>query len=169
MNEEELRKKIYERLGLEFGILSSESGNDWQKAKSEILEEKRQNDFEKIKSLNKIDYLTINKESHDYQSIINSKAMCFQVFKISISQRNDLTENEILELIKDGNKDILINISKNKNLKNEHINLIIENSVYLTKKNLIEYQNLTDDQKARLIELMNNNRNMYQDLINSIS
>ncbi|MFX4281612.1 hypothetical protein ACOL3J_04945 [Aliarcobacter butzleri] len=169
MEELELREKIYKRLGLDFGSLPSESGNDWQKAKNEILEEKRQNDFEKIKYLNKIDYLTIDKESHDYQSIINSKAMCFQIFKITISQRNDLTGNEILELIKDGNKDILINISKNKNLKNEHINLIIENSVYLAKKNLIEYQNLTDDQRRRLVELMNNNRNIYQDLINSIS
>lgn len=168
MEELELREKIYERLGLDFGSLSSESGNDWQKAKNEILEEKRQNDFEKIKYLNTIDYLTIDKESDDYESIINSKDMCFQVFKISISKRDDLTENEILELIKDGNKDILINISKNKNLKNEHINLIIENSVYLTKKSLIEYQNLTDGQRARLIEIMNNNKNIYQDLINLI-
>lgn len=168
MEELELREKIYERLGLDFGSLSSESGNDWQKAKNEILEEKRQNDFEKIKYLNTIDYLTIDKESNDYESIINSKDMCFQVFKISISKRDDLTENEILELIKDGNKDILINISKNKNLKNEHINLIIENSVYLTKKSLIEYQNLTDGQRARLIEIMNNNKNIYQDLINLI-
>ncbi len=168
MEELELREKIYERLGLDFGSLSSESGNDWQKAKNDILEEKRQNDFEKIKYLNTIDYLTIDKESNDYESIINSKDMCFQVFKISISKRDDLTENEILELIKDGNKDILINISKNKNLKNEHINLIIENSVYLTKKSLIEYQNLTDGQRARLIEIMNNNKNIYQDLINLI-
>lgn len=168
MEELELREKIYERLGLDLGSLSSESGNDWQKAKNEILEEKRQNDFEKIKYLNTIDYLTIDKESDDYESIINSKDMCFQVFKISISKRDDLTENEILELIKDGNKDILINISKNKNLKNEHINLIIENSVYLTKKSLIEYQNLTDGQRARLIEIMNNNKNIYQDLINLI-
>ena len=166
MEELELREKIYERLGLDFGSLSSESGNDWQKAKNDILEEKRQNDFEKIKYLNTIDYLTIDKESNDYESIINSKDMCFQVFKISISKRDDL--NEILELIKDGNKDILINISKNKNLKNEHINLIIENSVYLTKKSLIEYQNLTDGQRARLIEIMNNNKNIYQDLINLI-
>ncbi len=168
MEELELREKIYERLGLDFDSLSSESGNDWQKAKNEILEEKKQNDFEKIKYLNTIDYLTIDKESDDYQSIINSKDMCFQVFKISISKRDDLTENEILELIKDGNKDILINLSKNKNLNNEHINLIIENSVYLTKKNLIEYQDLTDGQRARLIEIMNNNKNIYQDLINLI-
>lgn len=37
--------------------------------------------------------------------------MCFPISKLVV-QKNDLTENEILELIKDGNKDILINLSK---------------------------------------------------------
>ena len=32
MDEELLRKEIYNRLGVEIGSLSSESGNDWQRA-----------------------------------------------------------------------------------------------------------------------------------------
>lgn len=45
MEELELRIAIYERLGLEFGCLPSESGNDWQRAKDEVLEEQRQIEF----------------------------------------------------------------------------------------------------------------------------
>ena len=39
MNEDDLRIKIYEFLGLEKGSLSSESGNDWERAKKEVLDD----------------------------------------------------------------------------------------------------------------------------------
>lgn len=36
MDEDLLRNEIYKRLGTEVGSLSSESGNDWQRAKTEV-------------------------------------------------------------------------------------------------------------------------------------
>ncbi len=67
-----------------------------------------------------------------------------------------------------GNKDILINLAKNENLTELNINDIIEKGTFLARKNLIEYQNLNDQQKQRMIEIMNQHKNLYNDLINSI-
>ena len=69
INEEDLRKKIYERLGLEFGILSSESGNDWQRAKSEVLDEYKKIEFEKLSRLKTTDYLTLDKTDDMYKDV----------------------------------------------------------------------------------------------------
>ena len=74
MEELELRIAIYERLGLEFGCLPSESENDWQRAKDEVLEEQRQIEFEKLQKLNKIDYVKVDKESDEYKTVMNSKS-----------------------------------------------------------------------------------------------
>ena len=87
MEEIELRVAIYERLGLEFGSLPSESGNDWQRAKDEVLEENRQIEFEKLQKLNKIDYVKVDKESDEYKTVMNSKSLQMQVFHIAISSR----------------------------------------------------------------------------------
>ena len=75
MEELELRVAIYERLGLEFGCLPSESGNDWQRAKDEVLEEQRQIEFEKLQQLKKIDYVKVDKESDEYKTVMNSKSL----------------------------------------------------------------------------------------------
>ena len=95
MEEIELRVAIYERLGLEFGSLPSESGNDWQRAKDEVLEENRQIEFEKLQQLKKIDYAKVDKESDEYKTVMNSKSLQMQVFHITISSRSDLLNLDI--------------------------------------------------------------------------
>lgn len=169
MNDEELRKKIYEILGLEFGSLSNEGGNDWIRAKNEALEEYKKKEFEKLKNLEVTDYLTLDKNSEEYKSVLYSKFNEMQNFKILLAQRNDLTEDEIQVLIKDGNKDIVINLCKTQNLSTSCIDIIIPNSVYLTKKYLIEKQKLSDDHKSKLIESMTNSSLNYSELISSIN
>ncbi len=48
---------------VEVGSLSSESGNDWQRAKNDILEEWKQQEQQEKQDESDVDYLTINKES----------------------------------------------------------------------------------------------------------
>ena len=99
MEEIELRVAIYERLGLEFGSLPSESGNDWQRAKDEVLEENRQIEFEKLQQLKKIDYAKVDKESDEYKTVMNSKSLQMQVFHITISSRSDLLNDDINNIL----------------------------------------------------------------------
>lgn len=147
----ELRIKIYERLGLEFGSLSSEGGNDWVRAEKEVLEEYRQQEFEKLKDMKSVDYLNVDKNSDEFISAINTTALIAQNYKIIIAQRSDLNDEDIDKLIKDGNKDILINLARHQKLSQEQIEKIIPKSVYLCKKYLLEKQTLEDKQKKRLI------------------
>ena len=169
MEELELRIAIYERLGLEFGCLPSESGNDWQRAKDEVLEEQRQIEFEKLQKLNKIDYVKVDKESDEYKTVMNSKSLQMQVFHIAISSRNDLTNDEIDKLFQIGNKDILINLAINHNLTESNKNEIIKKGTYLARTKLIHNHNLTDEQKELLLDMMKKHKNLYQDLINFLN
>ncbi|WP_072679530.1 hypothetical protein [Arcobacter sp. LA11] len=169
MNEEELRKKIYERLGLEFGSLVSESGNDWQRAKDEVLKEERQKEFEKLKDINPTDYLNINKDSEEFKMALNSTFIESYNLKILLAQRDDLISEEIDKLIFFRDKDILINLSKFQKLTIEQIDKMLPISVYLCKKNLIENQELTSEHKDKLIGLMNNSSLDYKDLIDKIN
>ena len=73
MDTNELRIKIYERLGLEFGSLTSEGGNDWIRAEKEVIEEYKQQEFEKLQDLKSIDYLTIDKNSDDNLELIDGQ------------------------------------------------------------------------------------------------
>ncbi len=168
MEELELRIAIYERLGLEFGCLPSESGNDWQRTKDEVLEEKRQLEFEKLQQLKKIDYVKVDKESDEYKTVMNSKSLQMQVFHIAISSRNDLTIEDIEKLLIIGNKDILINLAKNQNLSELNINEIIEKGTYLARKNLINSHELNSEQKTLLFDKMKEHKNLYSDLIDLI-
>uniref|UniRef100_UPI00404818BB hypothetical protein n=1 Tax=Aliarcobacter sp. TaxID=2321116 RepID=UPI00404818BB len=168
MNEEELRKKIYERLGLEFGILSSESGNDWQRAKSEVLDEYKKIEFEKLSRLKTTDYLTLDKTDDMFISLLENNLPYTQNIKSLIAQRKDLNSDEIIKLINDGNKDIIINLTKYQKLKEEHIDKIIENSVYLSKKNLLQYQELSELQRKKLLDIMNLNKSFYSELIKKV-
>jgi len=152
MNEEELRIKIYQRLGLELGSLASESGNDWARAQKEVLEEQRQKEFEKLKNLKSIDYLIISKDSNEFKLAINAVSLLAQNYKIIIAQRKDLNETEINRLIKDGNKDILINLARHQKLNEKQIALIVPKSTYLCRKHLIENQKLSE----KNIELIEN-------------
>lgn len=151
MDSTELRIKIYERLGLEFGSLSSEGGNDWVRAEKEVLEEYRQQEFEKLKDMKSVDYLTVDKNSDEFISAINTTALIAQNYKITIAQRSDLSDEDIDKLIKDGNKDILINLARHQKLTEKQIEDIIPKSTYLCKKYLIENQTLDDKQKQNLI------------------
>lgn len=165
MNEEELRIKIYERLGLEFASLTSEGGNDWVRAEKEVLDEYKQKEFEKLKDLKQTDYINIEKDSNEFKSIMNTISPSLQNCKSVIAQRKDLDNEDIENLIKDGNKDILIKLTKYQKLEEEQINKILKNSVYLVKKNIIENQTLTHSQIKIIIELMKKNESAYKDLI----
>ncbi|MDK2047860.1 hypothetical protein [Aliarcobacter butzleri] len=89
--------------------------------------------------------------------------------RIIISQRNYLTTKEIDKLISLENKDVLINLSRFQNLTIEQIDNVLLNSVYLSKKYLIENQKLILEQKNKLIDLMKNSSLDYKDLINKIN
>lgn len=169
MNEDALRIAIYEHLGLEVGSLESESGNDWARAQKEVLQEAKEKKLEQEVSSKEINYLTISREDDAYKSIVESESLLSQKFKEIITKRNDLSENDIFYLISTGSKEVIINLVKNQKLNFGMIDKIIPTSVYLTKKNLIEYQELSDSQKSLLIELMNRHRNAYIDLINKIN
>ncbi len=169
MEDESLRKEIYKILGLEFGSLSSESGNDWQRAKDDALSELKKIEFEKIKDLNQIDYLNVDKEDEDFKTVMNSKSGFVQNNKIDIAKRKDLNNEEIKCLINDGNKDIMIMLTRHQNLSEEHINLVIPNSVYLAKKYLVEKQSLTNNHKQLLITQMTNSPSNYSELLNILN
>ncbi|AXH13751.1 hypothetical protein CP985_04175 [Malaciobacter mytili LMG 24559] len=169
MNEEELRKKIYEILGLEFGSLSNEGGNDWIRAKNQAIEEYKQIEFEKLKNVKSTDYLKIDKNSEEFNMALNSKFIETSNFKILIAQRNDLTNEEIDKLIVFGNKDILINLAKYQKLTSDQIDKIIPNSVFLTKKNIIENQELNSNQKEKILDLMAKSSLDYKELINKLN
>ncbi|ARU47241.1 hypothetical protein [Sulfurospirillum diekertiae] len=169
MNEEELRIKIYEYLGLEIGSLPSESGNDWQRAEKEVLEDYKQKELEKVKNIKTTDYLTIDKQSDEFKAVLKSTFVGMQNLKSLATSRNDLEIHEINQLILTGDKDVLIGLAKNQKLTSEQIDLMIPRSVYLVKKHLITNQNLTDDQKSQLLILMNNSSLDYGDLIKLVS
>lgn len=168
MDEEKLRIKIYERLGLEVGSLASEGGNDWIRAENEILSEYRQEQLEKISNLDSIDYTTISKDSEEFLFALNTDLVSLDNDKRQISQRQDLSDSEIKTLIKLGSKDVLINLVREQKLSDEQITMIIPKSVYLVKKYLIEKQNLSTSQKEALIKLMSEYKDTYENLITKL-
>lgn len=162
MNEEKLRDEIYKRLGVEKGSLASESGNDWQRAKNEILEEWKQQEQQKINTENKIDYVTLNKDTNLFQTLLKDSAHNTQYFKSIIATRDDLNENEMQLLIETGSKEVLINLAKQPTLPSTIIDAIIVDGVYMAKKYLIEYQELSADQKNTLLSLMKLHPDTYK-------
>jgi len=163
--ENKLRIKIYERLGLELGSLSSESGNDWVRAEKEILEEEKEEEKENQKQLQSINYLTISKNSSEFNLVINSVSFILQNYRVEITKRNDLEDSDITKLLNDTNKDILIGLSKYQKLAPEHIDIIIPHSVYLVKKNLLENQLLSLEQKNKLLRMMQNSNLNHSTLV----
>ncbi len=164
MDEDLLRIEIYKRLGLEIGSLSSESGNDWVRAKTEILDQFKREEFKNNNRLNEINYLTMDKEHEDFKSILRSNSLNVQDYKVLIAQRTDLTEDEISELVASGNKEVMINLTRCQILSPRMIDKILPNSVYLTKKNLIEKQNLSNEHKEILLNLMSEHQDTYNNL-----
>lgn len=166
--DEKIRLKIYERLGLEVGSLSSESGNDWERAKKEVFDDIKQKEFELLSSKKSINYVTIEKDSEEYKMALKSNSIIANNFKVQIAQRNDLSDDEVNSLLSCTDKDILINLVKYQMLSPENIDLIIPKSVYLVKKYLIEQHNLTSNQKQLLKNLMLQQENLYFELLKKI-
>lgn len=166
--DEKIRLKIYERLGLEIGSLSSESGNDWERAKKEVFDDIKQKEFELLSSKKSINYVTIEKDSEEYKMALKSNSIIANNFKVQIAQRNDLSDDEVNSLLSCTDKDILINLVKYQMLSPENIDLIIPKSVYLVKKYLIEQHNLTSNQKQLLKNLMLQQENLYFELLKKI-
>jgi len=169
MDEDLLRNEIYKRLGIEVGSLSSESGNDWQRAKAEILDEFKAKEFKINSDLKSIDYLTIDKDKEEYKSVLGLNSLSVQDYKVLIAQRNDLTDNEILKLIEYGNKEVMINIARYQILSSQAITNMLLNSVYLTKKNLIERQTLLESHKEILLNEMSKYPDTYVNLIEKLN
>ncbi len=165
MDEEELRLKIYERLGLEIGSLTSESGNDWVRAEKEILEEYKQEQLKNISKAKDIDYTTINKDSKEFLFVLNSDLLSMEWNKIKISTRKDLNDFEIKKLIELGSKDVLINLVREQKLTNDQIALIIPKSVYMVKKLLIKKQSLNTQNRSILLTQMSNQIDTYKYLL----
>lgn len=168
MDKNELRIKIYEFLGLEVGSLVSESGNDWQRAEKEVLEDYKYKELEKLQKIKIVDYLILDKHTDEFTTILKSTFVGIQHLKNQIASRDDLDIEEINQLINTGDKDVLINLVKNKILNTEQIDLIIPRSVYLVKKYLITKQFLTSDQKNKLILFMKQSNLNYDTLIKSL-
>jgi len=165
MNDDDLRLKIYERLGLEVGSLKSESGNDWVRAEKEIISEYKQEQAEKAPKIKIIDYKTIDKLSKEFSSMINSNLVKNQGNNSYIATRNDLSDDDIYLLIKNGSKETIMNLVRYQKLLDKHIDLIIPNSVYLTKRFLIENQSLSSKHKEELFILMKKQPTAYKDII----
>ncbi len=168
MNDEELRIKIYERLGLEIGSLASESGNDWIRAEKEILEEVKQEELAIQQKLTKIDYTKVKKSSKEFQSILISKSPLLQYFKVLIAQRTDLNYEDKLLLAQTGDRDVIVNLTKFQNLEPDIIDFILPNSVYQAKYFIIKKQLLNDQQKKLLLNQMLNFPDMYSQLLESM-
>jgi len=165
MNEDDLRIKIYEELGLEVGSLTSEGGNDWERAKKEVLAEYRSKQAEKASNSKKIDYINIDKSHPDFNKVINSDSVKLQQYHTLIAKRQDLLNDEIMLLIKNGSKETMMNLVRYQKLTSEQVNFIIPKSVYLVKKLLLENQQLSEANKEDLLIQMKIHESTYQDLI----
>lgn len=155
MNEDELRIKIYERLGLEVGSLASESGNDWQRAKKEVLD-----DF-KAESLEHNTTSTDNDvESHNIDELIANKDL-LALYQMA-SKR--LSESDFQKLLAINDKDILIRIANNPSVTDSVAEKLI-GTVYLAHKGLLINPSVGDAIKARLLERLRQMPNMYQEMI----
>lgn len=165
MNEDDLRVKIYETLGLEIGSLSSESGNDWMRAEKEVLAEYKQEQMEKLSNIKQINYLTLDKNCDSFIFILISNLPQHEGIKSIFATRNDINDNDIDELILKGSKETIMNLIRFHKLSEKHIDMIIPKSVYLSKKYLIEMQTLNDSQKESLRAYMNNNSSAYKELL----
>lgn len=164
MNEDDLRIKIYEFLGLEKGSLSSESGNDWERAKKEVLDDYKREQSKNISEKKEINYTTIDKLSKEFQIVLNSDEVSLEHKREHISKRMDLDENEISILIQNSSKEILMDLARNYKLSEQIINSILDKSVYLVVKHILENQSLSQSNIDKLKLIMDKNKSIYSDL-----
>lgn len=148
-DDDELRALIYERLGLEFGSLKSESGNDWVRAKAEI-------EAEISARLN----AKLNKETPKDEQGENE---ILEKIKNEI-----LDENYKSELIKSGKKDILIAIARHQDLSDLDFENMLLNAPYLCVKELSKKSNLTPQMINLLFKKTAKQPRLYADIIKAL-
>lgn len=114
-----------------------------------------ENVVDEAKSTNDdIDNLVKNfdhKNENEILQIINSKS---------------LSEGQIVSLLKLGKKDINIALAKSQKLSDKHIDILIENSVYMVISNIIKYQKLSDLNRKKLYEKISKMPMIYKEIIN---
>ncbi len=167
MDEDLLRDEIYKRLGVEKGSLTSESGNDWQRAKNEILEEWKAKEQQKNQNNDELDYMHLSKESTLFQTILHDTSYVKQVFKGMLATRNDLIEDEMLQLAKTGDKEVIIYLSRQSTLPLSVIDIIISRGTYMAKKTLVEHHTLSTEQKEVLLAHFNQHSDTYDTSLRS--
>ncbi len=155
MDDELLRDEIYKRLGVEKGSLSSESGNDWQRAKNEVLEEWKVAEQENKSEKSELDFKELSKDTKHFNELLVSTSFAQQAEKAILATRGDLTEDEMLILTQTGSKEVLINLAQQPSLPSKIVDMIIMHGVYMAKKYLIELQNLSSLQKETLLVHVN--------------
>ena len=130
--------------------------------------ESKKNEFRKNNDKKEINYLTISKESEEFKSVLTSKSLAIQDYKVAIAHRTDLAEDEILKLIEYGSKEVIITLARCQSLSSEVITKMLPNSVYLVKKNLIEKQTLSEDQKTNIFNQMSKYPTTYVNLFEQL-
>ncbi|MCR4941695.1 MAG: hypothetical protein K5978_02735 [Campylobacter sp.] len=92
---------------------------------------------------------------------------------------SEFNENEILTHIKDdkletaeidkllalNKKDINIALARCQNLNDTQVATLIKNGVYMVISNLIDFQNLSEENKTNLIEKMQKMPKLYSELL----
>ena len=76
----------------------------------------------------------------------------------------DLDETELSILIKNSSKEILMNIVRNYKLSEQFINDILDKSVYLIVKYILENQSLSTSNIEKIKLIMDKNKSLYSDL-----
>jgi len=161
MDDELLRDEIYKRLGVEKGSLSSESGNDWQRAKNEVLEEWKAAEQENNSEKNELDYEKLSKDTKLFKVLLSDTSFAQQEAKAILATRGDLTEDEMLQLSTTGDKEVLINLSRQLTLPSLVIDNIISRGTYMSKKTIVEHHTLSMEQKERLLSHFNQHTDTY--------
>ena len=163
MNDKQLRKEIYHRLGLPFDSLSSEGGNDWERIKTEVLEEYKQKNFAK----NIVSNIKILDD--ELEEVLSSTAHKIQDKKILLASSPNLQEDKLIKLIETGNKEVLIAISRRSDLSSIVIEKLIRKGTYQVKINLINHHTLTKNHKQLLLSSMEKISDLYHDYVLKIS
>jgi len=154
MNEDELRIKIYEYLGLEVGSLASESGNDWERAKKEVLDDaRRESGAQENASTNCVEAYSID------ELIANNK-----LDALYQTASKNLSESDFQKLVDLNDKDICIRIASNTAITDSIAEKLI-GTVYLAHKALLMNHSVGDAVKSRLLDKLKQMPSMYQELI----
>ncbi|MBE2985115.1 hypothetical protein CCAL9344_07315 [Campylobacter sp. RM9344] len=87
---------------------------------------------------------------------------------LNLIAKGEFTDEEIKALLDLNKKDINIALSKHTNLKDEFIEILIENSVYMVVSNIIKFQNLNEKNREKLIDKVTKMPEFYKDVIRDL-